>query len=192
MGLSNIYAFGGLFFLFFLKPLLKENHDFSKVGITSTIIMGVFLLLSITSLLLSFPFVTEVEQLSPLYYITSIVGSGLFFQRPESIFMLTWILAIMSYLTIVICFCILIIKKFIKRPISNGISIPIALLIYLISVLPPDIASVRQLEETFYIYSSISIVMILFFVTIILAYFKHKRNQKKESNLEHKEVVLNE
>ena len=179
LSISNLSAFGGLFFLFFLKPYLKEHNDFSKVGIISVCIMGIFLLLSVSSLLLVFPSSTQVKELSPLYYITSISGNSSFFQRPESIFMLTWILAIMSYTTITISFSIIILEKFVNKKLSSGISIPIAFTTYILALLPKNIAIVRYLHEYIYTYCSIGILFFIFLFILILAYIKYNKKTYK-------------
>ena len=178
LSLSNLSAFSGLFFLFFLKPYLNKNSDFFKVGSISICIMGIFLLLSVASLLLVFPISTQIKDLSPLYYITSISGNSSFFQRPESIFMLTWILTIMSYTTITITFSIIILEKLSRKKLSKGIALPVAITIYILALLPKNTAIVRYLHEYIYTYFSVGILMVFFFLILIIAFIKYQKKKK--------------
>lgn len=46
-GFSNIFAFGGLIYLYLIRPNLKNNVNYKKVGIISISLSGLFLLLSV-------------------------------------------------------------------------------------------------------------------------------------------------
>src|SRR5699024_2819599 len=99
-GASNIFAFNGLFFLFFISPLLNKKEDTSKVAFWSVLICGIFLILSITTLVFAFSDIYTVSRLSPMYFI--IINSRLsaFLERPEVIFIFIWTLALMSFINI--------------------------------------------------------------------------------------------
>ena len=53
-GLGNISAFGGIVFLYFMPPLLKEPNKFRKVAITSVVISAIYLILAVSIILFMF------------------------------------------------------------------------------------------------------------------------------------------
>ena len=44
-GLSNLFAFGGISYLYFIPPYLKEQKDFSKIAFSAVGISATFLLM---------------------------------------------------------------------------------------------------------------------------------------------------
>ena len=55
--ISNLFAFDGIIYLLFLKPLLKNEENYSKINIISIILVSIFLFLSVLCILLSLPFI---------------------------------------------------------------------------------------------------------------------------------------
>ena len=49
--ITNVFGFTGLAYLLYLQPLLKNEKDLKKISILSMIISGIYLLLSVISLL---------------------------------------------------------------------------------------------------------------------------------------------
>ena len=74
-------------------------------------IMGIFLILSISLLVFAFSDIYSISRISPIYFI--IVNSRLsaFLERPEIIFIFIWTLALMSFISIAVMFCLNIFKK---------------------------------------------------------------------------------
>lgn len=184
-GLSNLFAFNSLLYLFFLMPMLEKKENFKKVSLISFFITSLLLLLAIGSLLLSFSFIQSVEELSPVYLIVTNTSFGRFFQRPESLFILTWILSLMTYLNVAVLFILKILRKITKIKSSKPFILPVTLAILVVSLLPSNMASIRWMENVFYKYSTLFITFLLCFVILIAANIKHyykNRKQKKEEN----------
>lgn len=66
-GLINIYSFGGIIYLFFLPPLLKEPEKLKKITNISVIITSIYLILCVSSLLFMFSFFSGANEMTPLY-----------------------------------------------------------------------------------------------------------------------------
>lgn len=177
-GLTNIFAFSGLISLYLVPPMLEEKKDFKKVAMVSVIITGVLILAAIASLLLSFSFSTEIEKISPLYLIISNNEFGKFFQHPESLFVFTWILSFMTYLNIICMFILRLIKKLTNVQNEKPFTIPVAVLVFIIAMLPKNIMQARNLGEFGYKYIAAPVVFIIFPIILILANLKYKKINK--------------
>lgn len=178
-GATNIFVFAGLSFLFFIQPLLKKEKDFKKVTLWSISLCGALLFFSIVSLLCSLPFVFNIEELSPIYLLVRSLNLGNFFQRPEALFSLIWILAIISFVSICVMFSTIIFQKIATLNKGKPLSACFSGFVFLIAFLPQNMSQVNFLEATVYKYYSIALVFFISFGILILAYFKNKRLEKR-------------
>lgn len=78
-GLLNIGAFGGLTLLYFIPPYLKEPQKMKKVFTTSMLLGTVYLLLSVSIILLMFISLIYTSQIMPLYSAARYIEFGSFF-----------------------------------------------------------------------------------------------------------------
>ena len=102
-GLSNIYAFSGLAILYFIKPTLTDEKDFSKTCIISVIISGILLLLCILNQILLFGAIYDSEILAGMVLSSRTLNFGNFFERVDAIFTFIWIFSQISVLSIATC-----------------------------------------------------------------------------------------
>lgn len=121
-GLGNLYAFSGICLLFFIAPMLKDPKSLNKVAIISFCIMSVVLISVIFILLLGFSFLLHVEELSPIYLLVKSIEFGEFFQNPESLFVLVWILSIISFASVFSMVIIIITQKLLHFSDYSGLS----------------------------------------------------------------------
>ncbi len=175
-GASNIFAFNGLFFFFFISPMLNKKEDTSKVAYFSVLLCGILLLFAIATLIFAFSDIFYVSRLSPLYFI--IVNSKLsgFLERPELIFIFIWALALMSFISIVIMFCRKIFGKVFKTDEKNSkpLSLLFATLIFVMALLIDNVFELEIIANNFYKYGSLIVVFGLFTLILILANIKKK------------------
>lgn len=135
-GLTNIFAFGGIAFLYFLMPLLKSNKHFKKISVISIIISSIYLFLSVTTLLLVFSFILDTDLTLSIYSLTRHIEYGSFFQRTDALFILLWILLLFSYLSVMTAFCLIIFKKISNISHSSEMTYSMALLLFVIRSYP--------------------------------------------------------
>ena len=88
IGISNLFAFSGIAYLYFIPPLLENKKDFKKVSYISTAIVALFLILSIASLLFAFSFMTKTEELSSIYVEVRNIQYRTFFRKSRCLFYL--------------------------------------------------------------------------------------------------------
>lgn len=99
-GLSNIYAYGGLVYLFFILPFLKDKNKFKSISVIAILISGLFLIFTTITLLSLFPFILNSEELMSMYVLTRCIEFGEFFQRTDAAFIFLWIISAFSYLSV--------------------------------------------------------------------------------------------
>ena len=181
-GLTNLNALNGLILIYFVCPFLTDKKDFGKISKISVIIANIVLFLSTACLLLSLSFSTNVNDISAFYTLISNNEFGDFFQHPESLFVFTWILSILSYLNIMV----LLILKFSQKviPVKNNriVLIIICVIIFSLAMLPHNIIEARNYENFIYNFISMPLGFIAFPIILIIA--KKKKKKKGHSSNE--------
>ena len=178
-GIANLFAFNVIAYLFLLKPMLKEEKDFKIISIVSVIICGVYILLSILSLLMTFPFITGTDEMFAVYLLTRLISLGEFLQRVDAIFILLWILVFLSFLSFNF-YCILkILKKVLKMENAMEMRYSLALIILGISLAFKDISSVKFILRNYLKVYSVILIFVISFIILLLAYFKKRKSHRK-------------
>lgn len=184
LGLSNIASFGGIAYLYFLPPLLKNPTDFKKIAVTSMITTTVYLIFTVATLLFIFSFFLNISEISPLYNATRYIEFGSFFQRLESVFLLIWILVFTCYLSISLKMATYIFQKLTNLNDSKTLVPILGLLTFGISIIPNNLAISQFFENNIYPSLMIGIVLFLSLGILILANFykKHSNTQKSSTS----------
>lgn len=183
-GLSNIVVFNGLMILYLVPPFVKNQQEFKKASMITVIISSILLVLAIASLLLAFSFTTNIETLSPLYTLLSNNAFGQYFQHPESLFAFTWILSFMSYLNITCMLLVNIAKKLTNVSNVKPFVIPVVIIVILVTLIPKNIISLREIAPFVSKYIGIPIIFMLFPLILLFANIKHKRLNRGKSSEE--------
>ena len=180
-GASNIFAFNGLFFLFFISPLLNKKEDTSKVTFASVLICGIFLILAMGLLVFAFSDIYSISRISPIYFI--IVNSRLtaFLERPEMIFIFIWALALMSFISIAVMFCLNIFKKLTNMKEAKSLAVTVCTIILIVALLIDNIFTLETVANAFYKYGTLILVFGIFTLILIGANIKKKISNKKNS-----------
>ena len=178
-GASNIFAFNGLFFLYFISPMLNKKEDTAKITFTSILICGIFLVLSIATLVFAFSDIYDINRISPMYFI--IVNSRLtaFLERPEVLFIFIWTLALMSFISIAVMFCLNIFKKLTNMKEAKSLSVAVCCIIFIVSLLINNVFALETIANAFYKYGSL--IMVFGIPILILIAANIKKKVKKSS-----------
>ena len=183
IGLGNLAAFGGISFLYFLPPYLKEPEKVKKIALLSIGISAIYLILCVSTLLFMFSFFINTNEITPLYNATRYIELGSFFQRLESVFLLIWILAFACYLSITSKFAMGIFKKLTQIETKKPLIDIFGLLILGISLIPENYAISDKLETQIYPCLVLGITFCLGISILIFANLM-KRKQKKLTHIE--------
>lgn len=177
LGISNIFVFGEVILLFLIKSQLKDPSEFKKIGVTSILVSGIFLFLTVVSLLLLYPFATGREGVLSIYMMTRSIQFGKFFQRTDALFILIWVLTFFSYLSVILGYCLRITKKVTSAQKDAPIIYIISILIFIVTLIPQNIHQIKFAENVIYKYSTIFIIFLFSFTILLIGYFK-KRKQR--------------
>ncbi len=192
LGLTNIASFGGIAYIYFLPPLLKDSTKLKKITLISIIATAIYLIFTIATLLFIFTFFTNVSEISPLYTATRYIEFGSFFQRLESVFLLIWILVFTCYLSVVLKFSMGIFQKITGISNKKALIDIFGLLILSISLIPKNLAISQSFESKVYPYLMIGIVLILGIGILIFANLAKKKqihNANTNNNYVGKELA---
>lgn len=178
-GLSNLFAFNIIAYLFLLKPMLKEAKHFKFISIFSVIVCGIYILVSVVSLLMTFPFTIQTDEMFTLYLLTRSISFGEFFQRVDAIFILLWIFVFLSFLSFNF-YCILqIFKKNFNIRYPKELSFSLIALILGIALLFKDISVVKHIFRNHFKIFTVILVFVISFFVLLLAYLKSLRKERQ-------------
>ena len=165
-GSQNIFAYGGLLYLFFIVPFLKNKQDFKKVALISMLVSGLFLLFTVI-LLGIFPFIIKSEEIMSMYLLTRCIELGKFLQRTDAIFVFLWIISAFSYLSISLMFMSNIFGKLTECKESRNFSYSFLGIFFSIITLFQNQTFFKLLSTTIYKYSILGILLLCFIILII-------------------------
>lgn len=179
-GLTNLFAFNVISYLFLLKPMLKEEKHFKTISIISVIVCGIYILVSILSLLMTFPFIVETDEMFSIYLLTRLVSFGNFLQRVDAIFILLWIFIFLTFLSFNF-YCILkLFKKIFNIANSSEMSYSLSALIIGLALVFKDIRVVKYIFRNYLKLYAVILIFVVSFIILLLAYFKKKKSRRKD------------
>lgn len=182
-GISNIFAFNGIAYIYFLLPMLNKKENFKAISFIGIVISCLYVFLSVTCLLFSFADVLSINEISPIYLLIRGTDFGRFIQRPDAIFFLGWILSLMSYISISIMFITKIMQKIGNLNAKFPLSYSVATLIFIVALIPKGEVEIRFLQNNIYKYFTIGLIFIVSFLILVFANIKYKKKHKV-SNME--------
>ncbi len=179
-GFFKISIFSAVSILFFIAPYIRTNKEFKIIGYSSILISSCMFLWSVVSYLMVFPYTVSVENFLPIYQMARLINYGRFFQRVESVFVFIWAATALLYLTGAFYFITHVFRKTFKLEYEKPLIVPFAVLVFNISLLPPNLATAIQLEEE-YFRKYIWIITVVFPI-IILSIANISQKRKKGEN----------
>ena len=180
-GFSTIFTFGEIAYLYFLMPILKNPQDYKKVALSSIIISGIYMLFSILCLIMVFPYAAFTDETLSMYLLTRRIAFGKFFQRIDAMFILFWILSVLVFLSMNLCFANNTLKKLINIKHESGLSYSLSLIIFSIALSFESIAYMKQILNGYIKYVFIILCLVLSFIIMFFAYLKHKKESIKNA-----------
>lgn len=178
LGASNTFAMYIIVYMYFIKPLLKNNNDFKKISIVSYFISLILLLLTIISMLTLFSTNSGNEPINSLFLLARQIELGNYIQRVDALFILLWILSIFTYLSFVVFIINRIIKKIINISNEKMLTYSTCSILFGLALIPFNISQIRFIENTIYKYVIIGFMFGLGIVILILANIKKLKNRK--------------
>lgn len=179
-GLSNLYAFGGISYLYLVPPYLKSQKDFKNVAFISIGISAFCLLISVATLLFMFPPVITSQQIFSMYLVARFIEFGTFFQRIDAVFLLVWLLSILCYLSFAFYFVTVIFKKLTNIKSTKWCTSLFTLFSFGIALLPRNMQQVSALENDVYKHIILILIFIISLGVLVFANIKRMYMDKKK------------
>ena len=154
--------------------MLNKKESTSKVAFSSILICGIFLILSTSTLVYAFSDIYTINRFSPMYFILINSRFSVFLERPEAIFIFIWTLALMSFISIAIMFCLNIFQKLSNMKEVKPLSAAIATIIFVLSMLIDNVFTLETYANAFYKYSSLILIFGVFTLVLIFANIKKR------------------
>lgn len=180
-GLTNIYAFGGLCILYFMKPFLSDEKHFSKIAIISAIIAGILLVVSILNQILMFGVMFDSEVIIGLVLSSRILNFGNFFQRVDGLFTFLWIFTQLAYLSIATYLVLYILRKITNSSNQNGMLYSIIMIIFGICIIPQNTIVISNTLINFSNVLKTVLVFIVVPIVLVIANLKFKGKYLKKN-----------
>jgi spore germination protein (amino acid permease) len=148
-GVFGISVFSELLILFLIAPFIRTDRNLRKVGYTALGVSTFFLLISAPVYIAALSYPTALENFLPIYQLARLINYGRFFQRVEPLFMVVWATAALLYLTASFYFIVYIFRKTFGLQYQKPLILPFAVIIFTLSLLPPNLVSTVELETVF-------------------------------------------
>lgn len=182
-GLSNLFSFSSIAYLLFLNPIINKSTEFKKISIISITISGLYLFLSVTSILLSLPYTMQSGESFSLYLLTRNLQYGRFIQRMDAVFILIWIISTISYISIAIYFSIHIFKKLTNISDTSSINYTINLFVLSLLLLPVSFSALSNFIGNIFEIGCLILIFGISILILILANIKQNFLNKKKGTI---------
>ena len=168
-GTTNLIAFTGLSYLYFLPGYLANPDKFKKIAFSSVIITGIFLVIITASILLMYNKTLTSSELFPFYMAVRYIEFGTFIQRMDSTFLLVSCIAFICYFAINTTVCTHIFKKITNLSDNKPIIYPYLLYIFAVTVCIRNNPNLDFLENIVFKYLFFAIPIAFTLLILILA-----------------------
>ena len=175
-----------LFSIIFIFFANISNFDFIKMfplfgnGIVTTFFSGISNLYAFAGLSLLYfvpPYLKREDDFEKVAF-TSIILSGIWLIRLDSIFLLIWIISILSYLSILVSLMTSIFKKLTHFKYHYANVYLFSILTFICSLIVPNYNQSRFLKTHVYQWIVLILVFIISLAVLLFAYLKNKHKKK--------------
>ncbi len=176
-GISNLFTFSGIAYIFFLPSKMKKTNNLKKVSLIAILLSSVSFIITVATVVFMFNNELSSGQLFPLYIAVRYIEFGTFLQRLDSAFLLIRIIAFISFLGIVTNLCLEIFKNITNISDTKPISYPYLLCIFGFTILLKESSMLEFFENSFFKILFFGIVIGLGFIVLILANLKKLKSK---------------
>lgn len=180
-GFFSVSLFSPSLYLFLIPPFLKTHKNLKLSGYISISICAFFLGLSAITYTAVYHYPTSLESFLPTFQMARLINYGRFFQRIESLFMLAWASSAFMYLSIIMFFASYVFTKTFKLPYYKPLLFLLTVLVFNLSLIPPNLISAIELEIKYYGKFSWMIALLLPLLVLLIGNVK-KKKEVKNSN----------
>lgn len=178
VGSTNLFAFTGLAYLYFMPALLKDSKDFKKVSVISIVVSALCLFSSTLSLIMTFPAVTSTDETLSVYLLTRSIEIGQFLERIDALYIFIWIAGFISFLGLTFFYILKIFQKISRIEDARTLTWPLGLIVLGSSLVFRNISTIKFLARWVYKYSALVLIFGVGVVILFLGNIKYRKNNK--------------
>lgn len=175
-GLTNIFSFSGLIYMFFLPSKLKNPEKYTKIALSSILLTSIFLLFSVACLMLFFNDTLTSSELFPFYVSVRYIEFGTFFQRLDAIFLFLCIFGFICVFSLNTFIVTDILKNICNLSDRKPLTFPYILIVFGIAL------SIRKNSNLEFLSTNISRILFLIIAIIIPFLILLSANIKNNGN----------
>ncbi len=149
-GLTNISIYTGLVLILFLPPFLKTNKNLRAAGYTALILSTAFFTMGSLVYLLVYAYPTAIENFLPIYQLARLINYGRFFQRIESVFLISWGLSAFLYLSLGLFLTTYVFQKCFGLKYYRPLVLPLTILIFTLGMVPYNHVSTIKIDTEYF------------------------------------------
>ena len=173
-GISNIYVFGEMIYIYLIIPHLRNIKDFKKVGVLSIILSALYLICSVVSIMMLLPFVSSGIDALSVYLSTKTIKLGHFMPRSDTMFIFIWIFNFLLYTSVILLYIGKVYRESFELKKKDLVIYISATIIFLLAIIPQNPLQILFFKNTIYKALSIIIVFILSPLILIAGNIKYK------------------
>jgi spore germination protein (amino acid permease) len=168
-GFFRLSTYSPLIYLFLIPPFLKDQKSFRRIGYTALGVSALLLLASSLAYSLVYSYPTSLESFLPFFQLARLINYGRFFQRLESVFVLTFAISAMQYLGVILFFAVHVFKKTFRLEYHRPLILPFAVIMFSLAFFPSNLMTAIDLETKTYTVFAWGITFILPIIFLLLA-----------------------
>jgi spore germination protein (amino acid permease) len=168
-GFFKVSTYSPLIYLFLIPPFLKDQKSFRRIGLTALGVSALLLLVSSLTYSLVYSYPTSLESFLPVFQLARLINYGRFFQRLESVFVISFAISAMLYLGVILFFVVHVFKKTFKLEYHRPLILPFAVILFSLALLPSNLMTAIDLQTKTYATFTWVIAFILPIVCLLLA-----------------------
>lgn len=145
--LPSLSLFSPILTLLLLPPFMKDHGKLAKSGVWILGLGGVLYGVLTALLLMKFPYPTSQQLLMPYYVLSGLISFGDKIIRVEVLFLLTWVLAIMLYFSLLLMLAVHTLQKAFRLKSRKAMIVPVGVLVFALAFFPQATGGMKYIEQ---------------------------------------------
>ncbi len=170
-----IFAFLGLEFILFIGVFVEDKKNIKKVSIWAMLSIAAIYLVTVFITIGTFGIEETKTLIWPVITLFKTIDlPGTILQNVEVVIMATWLLTIFITLCFTYYGAVLLLSRVIEAKEHNYLTLPLLPIIFILSLIPANVAEIYDLLGTFSIYFGVICVVGIPSLLLIISFFKKK------------------
>lgn len=181
IGFMRSSAYFEFIVLGFAVNAVGGAKQYRKAAVSSIIISGIVFSVSLICYLMTFGYTVGGENISGIFELSRSIYFNRFIQRVESVFLFTWVISSVVSTTASYYIAILIYCKVFLIKDHKPILLPMAVLAYVVAILPASMQVVTQINIVILRQYSMFVIYIPAILVLLIAVIRRKRGHSENA-----------